>query len=68
MTKRFEIGVEIYQKPSGRFEVHLIKQHGKFDDDKRVATLIENDDDEGYNDYEFYANALCIGIRELLNG
>lgn len=68
MTKRFEIGVEIYQKPNGRFEVHTIKQAGKFDDDKRINTIIHNDNDEGYNDYEFYANALCVAIKELVNG
>lgn len=58
MTKRFVIGVEIYQTPNGSFEVHAINQSGKFDDDKRVNTIISNDD-------EFYANAVCTAIREL---
>jgi len=66
MIKRFEIGAEIYQKSNGRFEVHIIKQAGKFDD-KRINMIIKNDDDEGHDDYEFYANALCIAIKELLN-
>ena len=68
MSKRFEIGVEIYQKPTGRFEVQVIKQEGKFGDDVRIPTIIDNEDDEGYNDYEFYANAICIAIKELVNG
>lgn len=67
MIKQFVIGVEIYQKPNGRFEVHTINQVGKFED-KRVNKIIKNDDaDEGHDDYEFYANAVCTAVGELVN-
>lgn len=67
MDNQFVIGVEIYQKPNGRFEVHTINQVGHFED-KRVKKIIKNDDaDEGYDDFEFYANALCIAVAELVN-
>ena len=66
MTKQFVIGVEIYQKPNGRFEV-FVSHAGKQKTDAKIVKLIKNDDaDEGHDDYEFYANAVCTAIREVV--
>lgn len=52
-TEQFEVGYAIYQIADGSFEVWRVNEDGK-----RVSKL--------RGDNEFYANAVCRLIKELV--
>ena len=62
-TEQFECGYAIYQVKDGTFRVWRLDENGK-----RVS-MVENGGDDDFldvNAWEFYANAVCGLIGELV--
>ena len=60
-TEQFECGYAIYQVADGSFRVWRLDEKGK-----RVSIVETDDEDDDTNSCEFYANAVCTLIRELV--
>jgi hypothetical protein len=62
MNKRLMTKIEIYQREDGRFLVHRTNQFGE----KREIVSYDDENEDGDNSFEFYANATCVAIGELV--
>ena len=60
-TEQFECGYAIYQVADGSFRVWRLDEKGK-----RVSMVENSEEGMDINAWEFYANAVCALIRELV--
>jgi hypothetical protein len=60
-TEQFEVGYSIYQVADGSFRVYRLDDKGK-----RVSMVENGEEGMGINAWEFYANAVCALIKDLI--
>jgi hypothetical protein len=62
MNKKLMTKIEIYQREDGRFLVYRTDRFGE----QREVVSYDDENDEGDNSFEFYANAVCVAVEELV--
>jgi hypothetical protein len=62
MNKKLMTKIEIYQREDGRFLVH---RTNRFNEQREIVSY-DDENEDGDNSFEFYANAVCVAVGELV--